>query len=254
MQIACENGQLIFNPISSQNTRGRRVFRPETASQSLGFLVSSDLPALPPFPVYTRSGEVIVDVVLVDDQVHLCDEERELVVDFHKYTFSQVLRLEKFPMVFSPGESENSAFCLPLVKSESAEHANPPPRKLSIDWDFLRRIRDESAVPRVSPLGDADRDGFVFNAEDYSDAVVMPWYRNQDQPQYFYVAEICSHLSPNSDFPGQGFETFANYYRLGFDLQLVDFVNSAVIILIHVMLQGEVQHPYPEPGAAPVRR
>ena len=217
-QIAYENGQLIFNPISSQNTRGRRVFRPETASQSLGFLVSSDLPALPPFPVYTRSGEVIVDVVLVDDQVHLSEEERELVVDFHKYTFSQVLRLEKFPMVFSPGESENSAFCLPLVaRSESAaERANAPSRKLSIDWEFLRRIRDESAAPKLSPLADADRDGFAFRAEDYSDAVVMPWYRNQDQPQYFYVAEVCSHLSPNSDFPGQGFETFANYYRLGY--------------------------------------
>ena len=180
-------------------------------------MVSSDLPALPPFPVYTRSGEVIVDVVLVDDSVHLRDEERELVVGFHKYTFSQVLRLEKFPMVFSPGESENSAFCLPLVvKSETAEHANPPPRKLSIDWDFLRRIRDESASPKLSPFADADRDGSAFHAEDYSDAVVMPWYRNQDQPQYFYVAEICSHLSPKSDFPGQGFETFANYYRSGF--------------------------------------
>ena len=30
----------------------------------------------------------------------------------------------------------------------------------------------------------------------------MPWYRNQDQPQYFYVAEICQHLNPTSDFPG----------------------------------------------------
>ena len=128
-----------------------------------------------------------------------------------------MLRLEKFPMVFSPGESKNSAFCLPLVKSESSAGGNksPPRKKLAIDWKFLRRIRDESFAPSLSPLADADRAGFVFNAEDYSDAVVMPWYRNQDQPQYFYVAEICSHLSPNSDFPGQGFETFANYYRLG---------------------------------------
>ena len=76
--------------LRSQNTRGRRVFRPETAAQSLGFLVSSDLPALPPFPVYTRSGEVIVDVARVDDDVRLGGEERELVVGFHKYTFSQV--------------------------------------------------------------------------------------------------------------------------------------------------------------------
>ena len=53
-------------------------------------MVSSDLPALPPFPVYTRSGEVIVDVSRVDDDVRLGGEERELVIGFHKYTFSQV--------------------------------------------------------------------------------------------------------------------------------------------------------------------
>ena len=49
----------------------------------------------------------------------------------------------------------------------------------------------------------------------------MPWYRNQDQPQYFYVAEICDHLSPASDFPGQGFETFALYYltKYGINIQ-----------------------------------
>ena len=135
----------------------------------------------------------------------------------------QVLRLEKFPMVFSPGESENSAFCLPLVVSEQSK---PSQRNLSIDWEFLRRIRDESAAPRLSPKADADRESFAFNAEDYSDAVVMPWYRNQDQPQYFYVAEICSHLSPNSDFPGQGFETFANYYRSGFCQMMSNFYSE----------------------------
>ena len=53
------------------------------------------------------------------------------------------------------------------------------------------------------------------------DAVIMPWYRNQDQPQYFYVAEICHHLNPTSDFPGQGFETFEKYYgtKYGINIQ-----------------------------------
>ena len=70
-------------------------------------------------------------------------------------------------------------------------------------------------------LADDERSGFAFSTSDYSDAVIMPWYRNQDQPQYFYVAEICSHLSPASDFPGQGFETFALYYltKYGINIQ-----------------------------------
>ena len=48
----------------------------------------------------------------------------------------------------------------------------------------------------------------------------MPWYRNQDQPQYFYVAEICRHLSPRSDFPGQGFDTFGKYYSSKYGIQI----------------------------------
>ena len=61
----------------------------------------------------------------------------------------------------------------------------------------------------------------MFDKESYHDAVIMPWYRNQDQPQYFYVAEICDHLDPSSDFPGQGFETFAKYYgtKYGINIQ-----------------------------------
>ena len=69
---------------------------------------------------------------------------------------------------------------------------------------------------RCAKLGDVseeERAAQPFKEEDYVDAVVSPWYRNQDQPQYFYVAEVCNHLSPRSDFPGQGFDTFEKYYK-----------------------------------------
>ena len=74
----------------------------------------------------------------------------------------------------------------------------------SIDYDKCSKLNDVS---------DEDRAAKEIKDEDYADAVVSPWYRNQDQPQYFYVAEVCNHLSPNSDFPGQGFDTFAKYYK-----------------------------------------
>ncbi len=57
-------------------------------------------------------------------------------------------------------------------------------------------------------MSDESRSGFEFVRSRFSDAVVMPWYRNRDQPQYFYVAEICDHLNPKSDFPAQGFSSF----------------------------------------------
>lgn len=48
----------------------------------------------------------------------------------------------------------------------------------------------------------------------------MPWYRNQDQPQYFYVAEICSNLNPASDFPGSDYATFQEYYLRKYNIQI----------------------------------
>ena len=59
-----------------------------------------------------------------------------------------------------------------------------------------------------------------YHSDKYLDAVVSPWYRNQDQPQFFYVAEVCDHLSPKSDFPGQGFDTFEKYYRDKYQIQV----------------------------------
>lgn len=48
----------------------------------------------------------------------------------------------------------------------------------------------------------------------------MPWYRNQDQPQYFYVAEICNNLNPESNFPGSEYATFEQYYLRKYGIKI----------------------------------
>ncbi|TGZ70827.1 hypothetical protein CRM22_002980 [Opisthorchis felineus] len=53
---------------------------------------------------------------------------------------------------------------------------------------------------------------FDFRDEDYVNAVVMPGYRNLDQPQHYYVAEIRHDLSPLSPFPSSSYPNFAAYY------------------------------------------
>ena len=62
---------------------------------------------------------------------------------------------------------------------------------------------------------------FVFREEDFEDAVVMPSYRNTDQPQYFYVAEIRTDLTPRSQFPSpELYDTFAAYYTSKYQLEI----------------------------------
>ncbi|KAK6047796.1 hypothetical protein COOONC_14697 [Cooperia oncophora] len=43
-------------------------------------------------------------------------------------------------------------------------------------------------TPRIP--SEEERRNFVFKPEDYRDAVVMPWYRNIEQPVFYYVAEV----------------------------------------------------------------
>ena len=51
-----------------------------------------------------------------------------------------------------------------------------------VDWDFLDRIYENRDL-RPRPVSEEERVGFAFEASKYHDAVIMPWYRNQDQPQ-----------------------------------------------------------------------
>jgi len=113
-----------------------------------------------------------------------------------------------------------------------------------IDWDFVSLIEKSpfAASLRAGSLltterhsGSHHRPGcrsaaveskdqklpFVFDEDVFADAVVMPSYRNIDQPQYFYVAEIRHDLTPCSPFPSpELYDTFEHYYKCKYGLIL----------------------------------
>ncbi|KAH1023571.1 hypothetical protein HUJ04_012751 [Dendroctonus ponderosae] len=90
---------------------------------------------------------------------------------------------------------------------------------VEVDWNFIDVIyKSLDFVPQLIP--DEARIKYQFDIENYKDAVVMPWYRNQDQPQYFYVAEICSFLNPKSAFPGSDYKSFEEYYHRKYGIQI----------------------------------
>ena len=65
------------------------------------------------------------------------------------------------------------------------------------------------------------KEPFAFDEAVFADAVVMPSYRNIDQPQYFYVAEIRHDLTPCSPFPSpELYDTFEHYYKCKYGLIL----------------------------------
>ncbi|XP_045117538.1 endoribonuclease Dcr-1-like isoform X2 [Portunus trituberculatus] len=204
-------GMVLTCPIpDEQNTRGRKIYRPEKSSRSFGIVTTKPIPQVSGFPVFTRSGEVMVQVEEVGTRENFTQDQLAALQYFHKFSFTHVLRLEKYPIKFDPTNAKTAFYIVPLNKSEDTD---------SIDWEFVRKIQAEGDPRPVPPLEEA-RQKFHFQHSLYEDAVVMPWYRNQDQPQYFYVAEICTHLNPQSDFPDAGFETFEKYYLTKYGLQI----------------------------------
>ncbi|EDW23737.1 GL23778 [Drosophila persimilis] len=197
-----------------QNTRGRKIYPPEDAQQGFGILTMKRIPKLSAFSIFTRSGEVKVSLELAKERVVLTPEQIGCINVFLNYTFTNVLRLQKFLMLFDPDSTENCVFIVPTLKTGS-----PPEGSKKIDWQFLELIQaNGNTMPKSVP--DEERLAQPFDAQRFQDAVVMPWYRNQDQPQYFYVAEICPHLSPLSCFPGDNYRTFKHYYFVKYGLTI----------------------------------
>ena len=107
-------------------------------------------------------------------------------------------------------------------------------RDVTIDWAFITKIEQcrasstdrryvyqERRRPAATPTGDGDATPFVYDHDEFVDAVVMPSYRNVDQPQYFYVAETRFDISPLSAFPSpELFDTFKHYYSVKYGLEI----------------------------------
>ncbi|CAB3258214.1 unnamed protein product [Arctia plantaginis] len=237
------------------NTRGRRLHAPQSAAQAIGILMARDEPdslQIPAFPVYTRSGEVRVSVEHVPDaDVRLSPRRGRLVRRFMRFVFAEVLRVRRRGMKLqSDGSTHNNYYIVPTVKSTRPDGST----KIDIDWAFLELIYQHTEDKKLSELDSnmlwechedeevtkargpsRDRRGkvkklnnpllkpdetFIFDAEKYSEAVVTPWYRNQDQPQFFLVAEICWNLTPDSSFPSSSHTSFREYYSSKYGVSL----------------------------------
>ncbi|XP_013409876.1 LOW QUALITY PROTEIN: endoribonuclease Dicer-like [Lingula anatina] len=199
-----------------QNTRGRKIYAPEDNPRFFGILTTKLIPKIPNFPVFTRSGEVGVSLILAQTDVVLNAEQNEKLSQFHQYVFERVLRLRKDPMVYTPKQAPSGCIIIPVYKGDEENY--------QVDWDFINKIdMTTPLISRRSYLFKPDREKFTFEDNKFEDAVVMPAYRNIDQPQFFYVAEIRHDLNPRSSFPSpELFRTFQDYYFSKYGLKLTD--------------------------------
>ncbi|CAG2100109.1 unnamed protein product [Medioppia subpectinata] len=197
-----------------QNTRGRKITDPSDTTRNFGILTTNRVPLICDFPVFTRSGEVTVKLVSIRDDLYLTPQQIEELSVFHKFVFSDVLRLIKYPQLFNTEKAVSNHFVVPVNVCDNTGNKD-------IDWDFVSLIKRHKDFPPES-LTTEERKNFVFDGNKYNDAVVIPWYR-KDKPQFFfYVAEICHNLSPESPFPDDGYETFEKYYSGKYNIEIMN--------------------------------
>ncbi|XP_060808099.1 endoribonuclease Dcr-1 [Amyelois transitella] len=228
------------------NTRGRRLHAPQHAAHAIALLMARDNCddlQIPAFPVYTRSGELLVSVRHVPHaDTRLSPARCRLVRRFMRFVFAEVLRVHRRGMKLqSDGSTHNNYYVVPTIKTTNEDGTT----KIDIDWSFLELIYQHTEAkkhaeiekPVLFPDGeskDGKKEGvkkmenpllkpgevFVFDPEKYKEAVVTPWYRNQDQPQFFLVAEICWNLTPDSAFPSASHSSFRKYYSSKYGVTL----------------------------------
>ncbi|XP_012942349.1 endoribonuclease Dicer [Aplysia californica] len=205
----------LTGPITDeQNTRGRVIYAPEDTTQTLGLLLSKKIPQMPSFPVYTRSGEVTSSVDMLTSDLILSEEEISQLLKFHHFVFSDVLHLIKDPMEFDPLKADFGCIIVPLNGSQD----------LTIEWSFVEKVIHFMQMEKKGSFNkQKKKESFTFDVEDFKDAVVMPSYRNIDQPQHFYVAEIRQDLNPLSSFPSpELYKTFQDYYSTKYGLVITN--------------------------------
>ncbi|XP_034050915.1 endoribonuclease Dicer [Thalassophryne amazonica] len=207
-------GMVLTTPLPDElNFRRRKLYPPEDTTRCFGILTAKPIPRIPHFPVYTRSGEVTISIELQKSGFTLSAAQLDLITRLHQYIFSHILRLEKPALEFRPTLADSAYCVLPLnVVGESST--------LDMDFKFMEDIERSEARTGIPTTQYTKLNPFTFKLEDYQDAVIIPRYRNFDQPHRFYVADVYTDLTPLSKFPSPEYETFAEYYKTKYNLDL----------------------------------
>ncbi|XP_078491910.1 endoribonuclease Dicer [Ciona intestinalis] len=218
----------IKNPLLDElNVRRRKLFFPEETSRCFGILTTKPIPQIPGFPIFTRSGEESAKLKFCRGFVQLSAQQIKLVRIFHRYVFSDMLRVDRVPLSFQPEKSASQLLVVVLNKVGTNRSTTANRSKLNIDWSFMMKTESKRRViekmksdPWYKHRMNEQNKVFVFNRQLYEDGVVVAKYRSCDQPNRFYVAELKDDMTPLSSFPSSEYESFLHYYQLKYGLDI----------------------------------
>ena len=217
-----------------------------------GILTTKPLLEIVNFPIFTSIGEETISLDLIKSGIYLSLNQLRAVRLFHKFIFSNVLRMEGRGALASdilnyPEQKQNSKGYYICLLNEI---------NFDLEWDLMASIegcsdRTLMKVPsHAKKINDNQEDLveeeepntkkiYKFNENYYQDSVVIPYYRNIDiQPQFYCVSQIDYTFSPLSAFPISShtkvstFNTFYEYFACKYRILITD-LNQPLLIVSH---------------------
>ncbi|XP_077537077.1 endoribonuclease Dicer-S-like isoform X2 [Haemaphysalis longicornis] len=159
-----------------QNWRQEKLPDPQDYPLWFALLLREDMPSLPKFPIFTRSGDELVCVVKAGE-MDLSEEQCSVLQCFHRVIWDDVLRMKNRRLLsFDLDAAPSSVLLAPVVLDSPSA---------MIDWSLVEAILAGNIVQPV------DEGGYKFPEHLFRDAIVVPHYAHPHQPyNTFYVQRV----------------------------------------------------------------
>ncbi|KAF8797027.1 Endoribonuclease Dicer like protein [Argiope bruennichi] len=206
------NMTLIEPLAQTLNPRKRPLFYPEKSPRTLALICTVKIPSVNPFPIFNKSGKILVTVTACDTPFNLSDQNIQDIEDFHRFIFSDTLWLEGFKE-FLPFAAPNSFYICPVIGGR-------------IDWDFIFATK-EHPYQRQKLMTKDTFERIPFDSEKFSDVILMRSYLKDtwkfEVPTFHHVVRICYELTPKNYMEIESkSRTFEEHYFTRYNILLHD--------------------------------
>lgn len=168
--------------------------------RTYGILSSKRLPQLCKLRLFQTFGEIQVEIHSPPEAITIPNDEKlKKLQQFHVTIFQDILRNWKPFMAFD----HQSFIFVPLIDDK-------------INWNLVENAQ-RVEQPRELKYDEIKRTDFSYSA--YEHMVLCPVYRSTDTT--YAVIRFIDDLTPKSEFPGEGYETYQQYYEQKWDKKIV---------------------------------
>jgi hypothetical protein len=219
-----------------------------------GLITSKPLLEIVDFPIFTPNGEETISFELINSSFYLTSNQFKIVRGFHKFLFSNVLRMDSgrgaIASQYLVNETDNNQTQTKHGYFTCIVTQDLKTKEYDINWDLMKKVEGSTdrqflkvpnyvkVIEEVEENEEESKEAiFEFDRDKYTDSVVIPFYRTNDtNPQFYCVSSIDYASTPLSKFPlsshssSSQYETFYEYFALKYNILITNIVQPLLYV------------------------